>query len=219
MSASVPTRLYASEAMPYLFPSRSSERRDDTALRHDARLRRERLIQAAVELYATDGVDVPLEKVAERAAVGRGTLYRNFANREALSAAVVQARVDALAAFVAELGDRDDAFLVGIRALAGMVYAGGFEKMRAIELGCSSIPDRFRLGVEALLAEPLARAQAAGLVRRDFAVSDALTAALMIAGGGLISRGQAPAHHLDRALDMLTAGLRPHASAPGDPAS
>jgi AcrR family transcriptional regulator len=45
--------------------------------RRDCHLRRERIIRAAVELHASNGMDVPLEKIADRALVGRTTLQRN----------------------------------------------------------------------------------------------------------------------------------------------
>jgi len=52
--------------------------------RADAQANRRRLLDAAGDLIAERGVDVPLHDVAERAGVGVGTLYRNFADRDAL---------------------------------------------------------------------------------------------------------------------------------------
>ncbi|GAA2066490.1 TetR/AcrR family transcriptional regulator [Williamsia deligens] len=54
------------------------------APRADAVRNRARIVTAARELFASDGIDVALERVAETAGVGIGTLYRNFASREAL---------------------------------------------------------------------------------------------------------------------------------------
>jgi AcrR family transcriptional regulator len=68
-------------------------RRADGARNFDA------ILAAAREAIATDGVDVPLELVAERAGVGIATLYRNFPTREAL---VEHLYVDEIAAIVAD---------------------------------------------------------------------------------------------------------------------
>ena len=56
----------------------------DGSTRSDARANRLRLLDAAGRLIAEHGVDVPLHDIARRAGVGIGTLYRNFADRDAL---------------------------------------------------------------------------------------------------------------------------------------
>ena len=174
------------------------------------RLRRERLIRAATELYASEGLNVPMDRIAERAEVGRSTLYRIFPDRAALSAAVTATLLDRLAASVEALGDRDDAFFEAIRAFATLISAmRSLERMRAMEGEPQPQRTPFREGVEQLLAEPLARAKAAGLVKPGFALGDVHTAALMVAGGGLDTRGEPDEAALDRALGMLVQGLRP----------
>jgi AcrR family transcriptional regulator len=64
------------------------------APRRDAQLRREVLLYAATSCFQEYGYDVPLEVVAERAGVGRGTLYRNFSDREALALAIFSREID-----------------------------------------------------------------------------------------------------------------------------
>jgi AcrR family transcriptional regulator len=51
-------------------------------LRADARANRERILAAARDLFAERGLDVDMRQVAQRACVGLGTLYRNFATRD-----------------------------------------------------------------------------------------------------------------------------------------
>jgi AcrR family transcriptional regulator len=58
----------------------------DKTMRADARRNREKLLEAAAELFASDGTDVSLEAVAKHAGVGIGTLYRHFPTRDALIA-------------------------------------------------------------------------------------------------------------------------------------
>lgn len=54
-------------------------------MRTDARERRQRIIDAACDLFrTTNASEVTMDRVAERAGVGIATLYRNFPDREAL---------------------------------------------------------------------------------------------------------------------------------------
>jgi AcrR family transcriptional regulator len=57
-------------------------------LRADARRNRARIVAAATELFAEQGIDVPLDAIARRAEVGIGTLYRRFADRDEVAQAV-----------------------------------------------------------------------------------------------------------------------------------
>jgi AcrR family transcriptional regulator len=65
-------------------------------MRADARRNRAELLRIAAELLATEGPDVPLAKIAGRASVGVGTLYRHFPRREALVAATYAHEIDQL---------------------------------------------------------------------------------------------------------------------------
>src|SRR5579884_999471 len=69
----------------------------DRALRADAERNRRRLLDAAQELFRERGLDVGVAEIAERAGVGRGTLFRNFASKEALIVAIVSERMHELA--------------------------------------------------------------------------------------------------------------------------
>lgn len=55
-----------------------------TQLRIDALQNRNKLLDAAEAVFLDDGVDASLELVVARAGVGRATLFRNFADRNAL---------------------------------------------------------------------------------------------------------------------------------------
>lgn len=66
------------------------------ATRADARANRERLLAAAVELFAQKGLAAEMREIAERAGLSVGALYRHFPSKEELIGAVIEA---ALAAF------------------------------------------------------------------------------------------------------------------------
>jgi AcrR family transcriptional regulator len=57
-------------------------------LRADARRNRDRIVAAAKTWFATHGPEAPTEEIARSAGVAPGTLYRHFADREALIRAV-----------------------------------------------------------------------------------------------------------------------------------
>ena len=59
-------------------------------MRADAQKNRERLIQAVVELVLEVGGEPARDAIAERAAVGIGTLYRHFPDQQSLLHAVVR---------------------------------------------------------------------------------------------------------------------------------
>src|SRR5215469_2337222 len=61
-------------------------------MRADARRNRERILQAARELFASDRPDVQVDDVARRAGVGVGTVYRHFPDKEALMGELVRER-------------------------------------------------------------------------------------------------------------------------------
>lgn len=68
------------------------------------------ILDAAELLLAQSGDDVPVEAIAERAGLAKGTVYNHFANKEALLRAVARRVREAAAARVAEVvNDLDEA--------------------------------------------------------------------------------------------------------------
>jgi len=61
--------------------------------RSDALRNRQRLLEAAAAVFAEQGLDAGVGEIAARAGVGRGTLFRNFASKEDLIAAIVVERM------------------------------------------------------------------------------------------------------------------------------
>jgi len=57
---------------------------DKRPLRRDAQINRQRILDAAAELFAQRGLGVTLNDVAHHAGVGVGTVYRRFPDKDAL---------------------------------------------------------------------------------------------------------------------------------------
>src|SRR5258708_12557731 len=58
-------------------------------LRSDAVRTRKLLVRAASEAFAEHGSAVSVSQIAERAGIGKGTVFRHFATKEDLLAAIV----------------------------------------------------------------------------------------------------------------------------------
>jgi AcrR family transcriptional regulator len=76
---------------------------DTRALRSDAQLNRDRLLDAAAAAFARDGAQASLKAIAQAAGVGIGTLYRRFPTREDLIEATYRNETTRLCESAAEL--------------------------------------------------------------------------------------------------------------------
>ena len=77
-------------------------------LRSDALDNRRRILDAAREVFAAEGLNVPIREIARRAAVGPATLYRHFPTKEVLAVEAFREQMHACHAIVDEgLADPD----------------------------------------------------------------------------------------------------------------
>lgn len=179
-------------------------------LRRDARDRRERIVRAAMEIFRKEGLKVPLEQIADRAGVGRATLYRNFPDREALLEATLQVTIDELAEKIQHWGDRTDTFFLAIQAMADHgLSASCFDFIVPLHRHDPAFTRRVRGSFESILFEPLTRAKAAGLVREDFTLENVYLMIIMVAAGGLQDLKGDTVAGMSRALDLLARGYTP----------
>jgi AcrR family transcriptional regulator len=182
------------------------------ALRVDAERNRRRILAAAGDLIAREGVDTTVEAIAQAAGVGMGTLYRRFPTKEALVGAILTDLGVAALADVAQAGDDPDPWSAlegSLRALARR-FAENRGLLDALEQeahSCRLLEIRGQL-LDAL--EPvLARAQQAGATRDDVDVADALAIAALQTKLPAHVRAAAPGaweRFLGIALDGLRAG-------------
>src|ERR1700712_2642238 len=96
------------------------------ARRVDAQRNRDRLLEAAGEMFVESGLNVPMSEIARRAGVGIATLSRNFANREAMIQATFASTMTAYAdAMDIALADQDPwrGFRTYVETVCGMQAA------------------------------------------------------------------------------------------------
>ena len=183
--------------------------------RSDARRNARRLIAAASAAFTERGPDASLVDIARTAGVGSATLYRHFASREALLAAVYQSQIEALSQraydLLRELPTPMDALVVWIRAFANhlLTYRGLKGLLTARYDHRAELFARCRQTLYAAATELLTRAQESGAVRRDVDVHQTLK----LVNGLVIANEQArdAAAEIDHLLDLVIDGLRPPA--------
>jgi len=181
------------------------------APRRDAQERREALIAAAADCFAEQGYRVPLEEVADRAGVGRATLYRNFKDREALALAIFGREVDRMAALLDPAASIDRTLTEMIRsgARASTLFARISSELKLDEENTAAFK---ALGARLadMLGPTVAAAQARGELRGDVSAAQLVTTIRMI-GGLLLPHWseQEKSEQIAAALDMLLRGLRP----------
>ena len=178
--------------------------------RRDAEENRARIVAAAREVYASAGFDAPFDAIARHAGVGRATLYRNFPDRYALGAAIVEHDLAALETLAREHGDRPDAFMALLSAIVEQ-HIETHALVPALLRGPGA-PDLQSLvrRVTRLFTVPLQRARAAGLIRDDLTLDDVIDVLAMISAvvtGDTL--GRARERRVARALELLLHGLVP----------
>jgi AcrR family transcriptional regulator len=150
---------------------------DVRPLRADALRNRQRVLEVAQEVFATEGIGVPIDEIARRAGVGVGTLYRHFPTKEALYAAVVLSHLEQAVQDARALAKAADAGAAFFQFLDRLVRQGSVKKNLVEALGPSGAEFKESLGgakkqLAEALGKLLARAQRVGAVRGDATVTD-----------------------------------------------
>jgi AcrR family transcriptional regulator len=142
------------------------------ALRSDARANRQRLIDAAYDVFRERGLDAEMKLIAERAGVGMGTIYRNFPNKEDLVAAIGTRMVDEVTLALAQvhaIEDPREALRAFLNDGLDIIDRYGDIAMAAMHQGlppaCQQLFAKFDKG--SFIAEILRRGVASGCFRTD----------------------------------------------------
>lgn len=189
-------------------------------LRADAARNRQRLIDAAAEVFAARGLDATLDEIARHAGVNVATAYRHFANKHELAREFLRQCIDLTAAIAEEAAAQPDPWagltqllersleMVGSNRALFDVLTRVYDAEYFAELLQRTSPPLERL---------LARGRAAGVVRADVAATDfpaILEMLSAITGLGIPDVPYLP----HRYIGLILAGLRPGGEAlPGEP--
>ena len=182
----------------------------DKPLRKDAARNREKLLAAAVGLFAERGTEGSLEEVAKRAGVGIGTLYRHFPTRDALVEAAYRNEVAQLRAAADELLAElppDAALEAWMRRFVdyGSAKRGMRDALQSIAGGGADLFAETRGQVTEAVAVLLRAGAEAGTLRADVEPEDVLRAMGAI---WMVADGDEFPEQAMRILRLVLDGLR-----------
>lgn len=184
-----------------------------TALRADAARNRERIVAAAMEVFAERGLEASTAEIAARAGVGEATLFRRFPTKDDLITAIIGVQFEEAAALAESCLEDDDPW----RGVERFLY--GMAERAAVDHGVSDAAKERCMASSSLLEERrrildltgqlVRRAQKADVLRDDIAGQD-----LMFLMSAIASLGESPFPGLrtdlwKRYLGIVLDGLRP----------
>jgi len=181
-------------------------------LRRDAERNRQRILEAATEVFNERGLDVSLDEIARHAGVGVGTVYRRFRTKEELVEALFMSRLATVAAIAEQALQAADPW-------AGLVsFMERMTETMADDLGLRQILMFATYGRNlvaiarehnAPLVERLVeRAQAAGQLRSDLRQTDIIFTVFMLTEATELAQAASPGIWR-RYLTLILDGMRP----------
>ncbi len=182
--------------------------------RADAQRNRARILEAAESIFAVEGIEVPVDLIAEKAGVGVGTLYRHFPTKEKLCEAVLLDRLTALTADARALADADDPAGAFFGFLSHVVEEGAAKRDLIVAVMGAGVDFEessveVKDGLHDAIGVLLQRAQDVGAVRLDVTPS-AVVSLVSATCQATTHAGSVPACDL---LTIVCDGLRSGAAA------
>jgi AcrR family transcriptional regulator len=145
-------------------------------LRRDAQRNRDAVVAAARAVFASEGLDAPLEQIARKAGVAIGTLYRNFPTRMDLVEAIF---VDKLRTWLERaeqalsMDDAWEAFAFYLEKLCELQADDrGFNDLASMRFPHAECMERTQGSINELSRRIVERAQQDGVVRSDVTAED-----------------------------------------------
>jgi AcrR family transcriptional regulator len=180
-------------------------------MRADAQRKMSSVLQSAMEVFRTSGVDAPVREIAERAGVGLGTVYRHFPQRSDLILAVFQTQVDACADAASVIASKYEPGEALARWMQRYVDFLSTKRGLAATLDSADpayigVPVYFKKRMRPALKTLLDAAVAARVVRPGIEADDLLQAV------ATLCRGPQEPVYARRMVDLLVDGLRYGAS-------
>lgn len=204
-------------------PSQTPEISGETAsvaakpLRRDAERNRQLILQAARELFAERGLSATLDDIAAHAGVGVGTVYRRFADRDALVDALFTDRIAALVALAQAALLVEDPWegLVGFMRdhIAMQLEDRSFASVLLSDVHGREAVHEAKKSLQPVVAELVARAHAAGVIRDDLTFADIPVLTMMFGTVVDATRDVAPAVW-ERYFTIMLDGIRPASTTP-----
>lgn len=182
---------------------------EERPLRRDAQRNRERILEAAREVFAARGFAATLDDVAHHAGVGVGTVYRRFPTKEALVEAVFSDRLEELVTLAEEALAAPSAWdgLTDFLRRSARMHAGD----RGLRDAALSMDERHfaQAGehIVPLLEQLMERAHAEGTLRPDAGFRDFPIIMAMVTDLALHSAECRP-DLFERYLELVIDGLR-----------
>ncbi|MCV7066995.1 TetR/AcrR family transcriptional regulator [Mycolicibacterium farcinogenes] len=183
------------------------------ALRKDAERNRQRVLEAARELFAEKGLEATLNDVARHANVGVGTVYRRFATKEELIEAIFVDGMEQLTALAEIALQHEDSWLGFAWYVERMCEITATDRgLREIAFSKAYGGDRVKACQEKLvpvLTKVVERAQGDGYLRPEVSSTDMPLLGLL---SGTVSEfaGNVDAELWRRYVALLLEGMRAH---------
>ena len=166
-----------------------SELSSQPRLRSDAQHNRDRIVQAAVEVFAYRGPDASMAEIARRAEVGMATLFRRFPSKEALLREVFADTIAACDEGLRAAAAAPDPWSAFAAAVEGLFQAQTRARGLASEIIASFLEgDGFQIErdmVEGNLTRLIERAAAVGALREGLGYPDVMI--MLKANAGVIA--------------------------------
>lgn len=184
-------------------------------LRADARRNRERILEAAAEVFGEEGADAQMDDVARRAGVGVGTVYRHFPNKDVLMGELVTEKFTTFAETAREALEQEAAW----EAFSGLLERTGehMAENAALQDALRTTSAAFeyaepaRIELDKVIDKLVRRAQRQGTMRKDFRSEELgmLMSGLCASMSGPFPERSDWRRHLEILLDGLRAESSP----------
>jgi AcrR family transcriptional regulator len=184
-------------------------------LRADAARNRGLLLAAAADEFAEHGLDASVADIARRAGVGKGTVFRHFATKDDLLAAIVLDRIDALSAVGERLLEAADPGAALLEFLTAAAHQRQQRDLSFLQEASDLNPEvtRVRAQMFQTVHTLVERARKQGTIRPDVTGADVIL--LMCAPNYVTSYlPDAPPDLWQRYLAIIFDGLRAEGAHP-----
>lgn len=158
-------------------------------VRADAQRNLDGLLQAALKVFSSVGVEAPVREIAKQAGVGVGTLYRHFPQRSDLIKAVFHREIDACAdaaPVLAEAYEPGEALALWMQRYVDFISAkrGLAAALHSGDPAYSALPQYFDQRLKPALKSLLVAAEKAGQVRQGVDADELLLAVAKLSSPG-----------------------------------